>query len=78
MGRTYNDREYVYFVREMRSVQRDEEKYLSYKPKKDDPNKKTIKDRIPEKAYNALEAAFEKGFRLMFDKGGSIIEKTGS
>lgn len=78
MARIYTKKEYILFVREMRRVQREEEKYLAYRPKKDDPDKRTIKDRIPEKTYNALEAAFEKGFRLLFDKGGGIIEKTGS
>ena len=78
MARIYSKKEYVYFVREMRRVQREEEKYLAYRPKKDAPDKKTIRDRIPEKTYRALEAAFEKGFRLLFDKGGGIIEKTGS
>ena len=78
MTRTYSKKEYVCFVREMRRVQREEEKYLDYRPKKNDPDKKTIKDRIPQKTYNALEAAFEKGFRLLFEKGGGIIEKTGS
>lgn len=78
MARIYSKKEYILFVREMRRVQREEEKYLAYRPKKDDPNKRSLKDRIPEKTYNLLEGAFEKGFRLLFDKGGGIIEKTGS
>jgi hypothetical protein len=35
-----------------------------------------IQDKIPEKLKNALNAAFYKGFQLVFEKGSPYIEKT--
>ena len=36
-----------------------------------------IREKIPEKAMTSLEAAFEKGFTLIFTKGDSLIDKMG-
>ena len=62
----------------MNKLEQQEQKYLSYSVKEADENKRTIRDRIPQKTYDALEKAFEKGFKFIFDKGGGIVEKTGS
>ncbi len=37
-----------------------------------------IRAKIPPKALSALEAAFEKGFLFLFNKGDELIEKTGT
>lgn len=37
-----------------------------------------IEKKIPEKALVALEKAFEAGFKFMFEKGNSMINKTGN
>ncbi len=74
----YTKKEYAFLIREMRRVQRDEEKFLDYDPSKAKEDKAAIRERIPEKAYNALQTAFEKAFSIIFNKGGSLIEKTGS
>lgn len=36
-----------------------------------------IREKIPEKAMTSLEAAFEKGFTLIFTRGDSLIDKMG-
>ena len=36
-----------------------------------------VREKIPEKAMDSLESAFEKGFTLLFTKGDGIIEKMG-
>lgn len=36
-----------------------------------------IREKIPEKAMVSLEAAFEKGFTLIFTKGDNLIDKMG-
>ncbi len=38
--------------------------------------KQELESRIPEKVYTGLEAAFAKGFSLVFRQGRGIIEKT--
>ena len=38
--------------------------------------KQELENRIPEKVYTGLEAAFAKGFSLVFQQGRGIIEKT--
>ena len=38
--------------------------------------KQELENRIPEKVYAGLEAAFAKGFSLVFQQGRGIIEKT--
>ena len=36
-----------------------------------------VKEKIPEKAMSSMEAAFEKGFTLLFTKGDGLIDKMG-
>ena len=38
--------------------------------------KQELENRIPEKVYTGLEAAFAKGFSLVFQQGRGLIEKT--
>jgi hypothetical protein len=50
----------------------------SLKESDEGPVSGKIREKIPEKAMTTLEAAFEKGFTMLFTKGDNIIEKTGS
>lgn len=72
------NKEYKLLVKEMEKLKNKEDKFFRYTVKEKDENRRTIRDRIPQKTYDALEKAFEKGFRLIFEKGSGIIEKTGS
>lgn len=78
MGRINSKKEYRLLEKELEKLEKKEARYFSYSIKEADESKTTLRDKIPEKAYNALESAFEKGFKLVFEKGGGIIEKTGS
>ena len=40
------------------------------------PAVEKIQEKIPEKLNSALETAFFKGFKLVFEKGNAYIEKT--
>ncbi|EKY22763.1 EcsC family protein [Clostridium celatum] len=53
-----------------------EEKPPSYIKNKLSPIKETLEDKIPDKLQSTLELAFEKGFKVVFDKGVGLIEKT--
>lgn len=75
MGRK---KEYKLLAKEMKDVEKKEEKFLRYTVKEADEQKRTLRDRIPQKTYDALEKAFEKGFKLIFEKGSGAIESTGS
>src|SRR5690554_4798850 len=48
----------------------------TYLKSKTDPVKEKIQGKIPEKLKTTLEAAFYKGFKLVFEKGHKYIEKT--
>ena len=52
-----------------------EEKPPSYIKNKLSPIKETLEDKIPDKLQSTLELAFEKGFKVVFDKGVGLIEK---
>lgn len=72
------NKEYRLLIAEMKSVEKSEEKFLRYSVSQSDSDKRTLRDRIPQKTYDALEKAFEKGFKLIFEKGSGAIESTGS
>lgn len=46
------------------------------KDKKDSALNRMLADKVPEKLQRTLDAAFEKAFYLIFEKGTDIIEKT--
>ena len=54
-----------------------ENKYLQKKQEKKESflNQK-LEEKVPEKLQETLDAAFAKGFHLVFEKGTSVIEKT--
>lgn len=58
---------------ENRVLNRKENTYLKSKT---DPVMEKIQGKIPEKLKTTLEAAFFKGFKLVFEKGHKYIEKT--
>lgn len=63
--------------KEMKVVQKQEQKLLSAaKEKKPAQWKTELESRIPQKVYAGLESAFCKGFSVVFEKGRSLIEKT--
>lgn len=63
--------------KELLRVEKEEAK-LSQAAQKATPAgwKQELENRIPEKVYTGLEAAFAKGFSLVFQQGRRIIEKT--
>jgi len=63
----------------MSKIEKKEAKLLSYNPdsKMNINVWEKIRGKIPAKALNALETAFEKGFAFIFEKGTGLIEKTG-
>ena len=58
------------------SVEREDDKYLRAETKKRGISEK-IRSKVPKKALDALEGAFEKGFIYLLKKGGPILEKIG-
>ena len=63
--------------KEMKVVQKQEQKLLSAaKEKKPAQWKTELESRIPQKVYAGLESAFCKGFSVVFEKGRDLIEKT--
>ena len=66
--------------KEMKKVEHQEDRmfYFRREPDEDAGITGKIRRKIPEKAMAALEKAFEKGFLFLFEKGDSVIEKTGS
>lgn len=75
---TGHGKEYKLLIKEMQDVEKKENKFLRYTVREADENKRSLRDKIPQKTYDALEKAFEKGFKLIFEKGGGVIESTGS
>ncbi len=63
--------------KELRAVEKQEKKLqkaaLKAKPA---PIKVALESKIPEKVYNGLEAAFSKGFSVVFQQGKAVIEKS--
>ena len=70
-------REQDMLVREYLKLERREDKTMTVKEHKPGIMDK-VRKKVPDKAMKSLEKAFEKGFFFLFDKGGAIIEKTGS
>lgn len=70
-------REQSILVKEYIKLEHKEERLFAVKEIKPGLMDK-VRKKIPEKAMNSLEKAFEKGFFFLFDRGGAIIEKTGS
>lgn len=67
--------------KQMKNIEIQEEKFLNPKEnllfqEKVSPILDKIQDKIPEKLQSTLEAAFFKGFQLVFEKGNTYIEKT--
>ena len=75
---TGHGKEYKLLIKEMQDIEKKENKFLRYTVREADENKRSLRDKIPQKTYDALEKAFEKGFKLIFEKGGGVIESTGS
>jgi len=71
-------REYRLLQKQLRALEKEETKLLAYKPTEDDSGVfEKIRRKIPEKALNAIETAFTKGFSYLLKKGDPILEKTG-
>lgn len=69
------------FRRQLKLIEKQEDKILNKKENllyklKIDPIIEKIQGKIPEKLITTLEAAFYKGFQLVFEKGHVYIEKT--
>ncbi len=69
------------FIKQLRQVERKENKILDKKENtllKEtlNPLMSKIQDKIPDKLLATLNAAFYQGFRLIFNKGTTYIEKT--
>lgn len=63
--------------KELDAVIRQEKKLENAALKKQPSEKKEEQiQKIPPKVYNGLEAAFQKGFSLLFQKGTNLIEKS--
>ena len=71
-----SSREYKILTDEIKKVEKAESRLLFRRKKRKDESPGFIRKKIPEKTYLTLESAFEKAFRLIFNKGESIIEKT--
>jgi hypothetical protein len=64
---------------QMKHLQKAETKLLRYRPdSKPLFGGGTIRKKIPEKLITVLESAFEKGFLYIFDKGTTLIERSGN
>jgi hypothetical protein len=69
------------FMKQYNKVKKQEQKMLSHQPNAlmrstISPVKNKIESKIPAKLSALLNAAFYKGFQLVFEKGTSAIEKT--
>ena len=67
--------------KQLKKVSRQERKLLkkrrdSWLTYKTQPTRDKLDAAIPEKLKEGLEAAFYKGFKLVFEKGDAVIEKT--
>src|SRR5690554_5835037 len=67
-------------TRQLHRLEKQEQRFLkrreSYLKKKTNPLVENIQDRITDKSMGTLEAAFYKGFQLVFEKGHRYIERT--
>lgn len=69
------------FEKQMKDIEKEELQILNQRENtfiktKIAPIMDKIQEKIPEKLKNVLDAAFCKGFQLVFDKGNIYIEKT--
>lgn len=67
--------------RQFKKIEKQEEKLLKKKEKKVisdglEPIRKMLEKKIPDQLYYTLQAAFEVSFQMLFEKGGTYIEKT--
>ncbi len=63
--------------KELSAVLRAEEKLrVSAKKKMPPAWKKQLEEKVPQKVYTGLEAAFSKAFSLMFSQGSKLVDKT--
>ena len=63
--------------KEWQSLNKKEEKYLEKRAqKKDSKLNALLAEKVPAKMQSTLDAAFEKAFSTIFEKGTTLIEKT--
>ena len=62
--------------RELRRIEKCQEKLRSKAGQPAPKWRQQLESRVPEKVYSSLEAAFAKGFAIVFEKGESIISKS--
>ncbi len=63
--------------KEFRALQRKEDRLMAAAVRSGEPGwKKALEEKVPEKVYTGLNAAFCKGFSVVFQHGRKIIEKT--
>ena len=67
--------------KQLKIITKKEEKLLkepndNYIKNKISPIKDKIEGMVPDKLQSTLELAFQKGFKVVFDKGTAVIEKT--
>ena len=66
--------------KQLKIITKKEEKLLkepndNYIKNKISPIKDKIEGMVPDKLQSTLELAFQKGFKVVFDKGTAVIEK---
>ena len=65
------------WLKELEKVEKKEEAFLSKRAdKKETYLNNLLADKVPEKLQSTLDAAFAKAFRMIFEKGTAVIEKT--
>ena len=65
------------YEKELEELKKKERKFFSDRlEKKQGFIEKALEDKVPPKLQETLDAAFAKAFRLIFEKGNGIIEKT--
>ena len=65
------------WLKELEKVEKKEEAFLSKRAdKKETYLNNLLANKVPEKLQSTLDAAFAKAFRMIFEKGTAVIEKT--
>lgn len=74
----HTGREYKILKKEFEKVEKSEFRIISRAKKRaaKGMDNNYLRNKIPQKTYDALEKAFEKAFKLIFEKGSGIIETT--
>lgn len=62
--------------KQLLKIEKQEKKYLEKNLKKTKAFSDTLEKKIPPKLRQTIEAAFYKGFFMLFEKGTDVIEKT--